>query len=251
MNTKSVIIYSGGLDSTCLLHRIKKTDDVLALIFSYGQKHSVEIDYAIDNCLDLGVNYKVLDISFFKDLASTSALLGQHVEIPDARDVLGHAQPPTYVPNRNMMFLSIAAAAAESIKASNIYYGAAEVDTHSGHWDCSLDFLSYINTILGLNRELPVTVKAPYITFSKADIIKDGIKNGANFKFTHTCYKGAEVACGKCTACSSRIQGFLEAGYIDPKEYDIEVAGKIPWEQYNCKHIPIHPDQRHQPWTEL
>ena len=181
MSTKSVIIYSGGLDSTCLLHRVSKTDDVLALIFSYGQKHSIEIDYAIDNCLDLGVNYKVLDISFFKDLASSSALLNQNIEIPKMKDIAGHAQPPQHVPNRNMMFLSIAAAAAESIKANIIYYGAAEVDTHSGHWDCSLDFLEYINKTLSFNRGISIQVVAPYITFSKSDIIKDGIKSGVDF----------------------------------------------------------------------
>jgi 7-cyano-7-deazaguanine synthase len=230
---KSIVIYSGGLDSTCLLYRINKHSDVLALIFNYGQRHSIEIERAIDNCNKLNVPYKVLDISFFKDIASTSALLNFDKEIPNIRDIAGHAQPPTYVPNRNMMFLSIATAAAESAGADKVYYGAAEVDTHSGHWDCSLDFLKNINQTIALNREHQIEIVAPYITFSKADIIKDGIENGVDFKNTHTCYKGGEISCGTCSSCSSRIQGFLEAGYIDPKEYII--SDKIPWKSQNCQ----------------
>jgi 7-cyano-7-deazaguanine synthase len=230
---KSIVIYSGGLDSTCLLYRINKTSEVLSLIFNYGQRHSIEIERAIENCVKLNIPYKVLDISFFKDIASSSALLDHSKEIPNIRDIAGHAQPPTYVPNRNMMFLSIATAAAESAGADRVYYGAAEVDTHSGHWDCSLDFLSYINKTISLNREHQISIEAPYITFSKASIIKDGIENGVDFKNTHTCYKGEEVSCGTCSSCSSRIQGFLEAGYIDPKPYLI--SDKIPWTTYNCK----------------
>jgi 7-cyano-7-deazaguanine synthase len=230
---KAIVIYSGGLDSTCLLYKIHKDREVIALIFNYGQRHSIEIDNAINNCKKLEIPYKVLDISFFKDIASSSALLDYNKEIPNIRDIAGHAQPPTYVPNRNMMFLSIATAAAESAGADKVYYGAAEVDTHSGHWDCSLDFLKYINETISLNREHQIKIEAPYITYSKADIIKDGISNNVDFNNTHTCYKGEEIACGTCTACSSRIQGFLEAGYIDPKQYVI--SDKIPWKDHNCQ----------------
>jgi 7-cyano-7-deazaguanine synthase len=231
--SKSVVIYSGGLDSTCLLHKIAKQSEVLALIFNYGQRHSLEIREAEYNCKELGVEYKILDISFFKDIAHTSALLNKEKEVPNIKDIAGHAQPPTYVPNRNMMFLSIAVAAAESFGADKVYYGAAEVDTHSGHWDCSLDFLEYINKTISLNREHHIQIVAPYITFSKAEIIKDGISNGVNFKDTHTCYKGDVAGCGVCSSCSSRIQGFLEAGYIDPKEYLI--SDKIPWNENHCQ----------------
>ena len=230
---KAIVIYSGGLDSTCLLYRLYKDSEVVALIFNYGQRHSIEINEAINNCKKLEIPYKILDISFFKDIASSSALLDMSLEIPKIKDVAGHAQPLSHVPNRNMIFLSIAAAIAESIKAPNIYYGAAEVDTHSGNWDCSLDFLKYINQTLNLNRSNQAQVIAPYITFSKANIIKDGIENKVDFKNTHTCYKGEEIACGTCSACSSRIQGFLEAGYIDPKQYVI--SDKIPWKDYNCQ----------------
>jgi 7-cyano-7-deazaguanine synthase len=230
---KSIVIYSGGLDSTCLLYRINKTSEVLSLIFNYGQRHSIEIERAIENCVKLNIPYKVLDISFFKDIASSSALLDLNLEIPKIKEVAGHAQPLSHVPNRNMIFLSIAAAIAESIKASSIYYGAAEVDTHSGNWDCSLDFLKYINQTLNLNRSNQAQVVAPYITFSKADIIKDGVKNGVDFTKTHTCYNGKNEGCLECSACSSRVQGFIEAGYIDPKPYLI--SDKIPWTTYNCK----------------
>jgi 7-cyano-7-deazaguanine synthase len=126
---------------------------------------------------------------------------------------------------RNLMFLSIAAAVAESTCADTIFYGAAEIDTHSGHWDCSLEFLDYMNKILNLNRENKIKVEAPFISFSKEQIIKTGANLQVDFTQTHTCYKGEAVACGVCSSCSSRIQGFLSAGIKDPIEYSIE----IPW----------------------
>jgi 7-cyano-7-deazaguanine synthase len=229
-----IIILSGGLDSTCLLYNVyNKSKEVSAIMFYYGQRHSRELELAEINCKKLRINYKKIDISFFKELADTSALINKNKDVPHIKDVVGEAQPITYVPNRNMMFLSIAAAAAENVNAKEIYYGAAEVDTHSGHWDCSLDFLYNMNKILGLNRKQQIEIKAPYITYSKADIINDGISNNVNFLETHTCYNGEEIACGTCSACSSRIQGFIETSYIDPIRYKIE----IPWKKYNCKPI--------------
>ena len=230
---KSIVLFSGGLDSTCLLYKALNTTDPIALLFNYGQRHNRELKMAIHQCEYSKIPYKILDITFLKEVISTSALLNTDLEVPDVKEVLGDPQPITYVPNRNMMFLSIATAVAESSGASLVYYGAAEVDTHSGHWDCSLDFLDYMNKTIGLNRRNKIEIKAPFITYSKADIIREGIDNKVNFIYTHTCYKGEDLACGKCASCSSRIQGFIEAGYKDPIPYAVE----IPWDNYNCKII--------------
>jgi 7-cyano-7-deazaguanine synthase len=230
---KSIVLFSGGLDSTCLLYKALNNTDPIALLFNYGQRHNRELKMALHQCEHLKIPYKILDITFLKEVISTSALLNTDLKVPDVKDVLGDPQPITYVPNRNMMFLSIATAVAESSEASLVYYGAAEVDTHSGHWDCSLDFLDYMNKTIGLNRRNKIEINAPFITYSKSDIIKEGISNKVNFMYTHTCYKGEDLACGKCASCSSRIQGFIEAGYKDPIPYSVE----IPWKDYNCKDI--------------
>ncbi len=230
MSFSSIVVLSGGLDSICLLHRVVKEDylprgkGVLAVSFDYGQKHSRELEMARRNCQGL-VEHKILDITFLKDILSVSSLVNKDMVIPHVKDQLGDAQPSFHVPNRNMMLLSIAVATAESVGADSVYYGAAEVDTHSGHWDGSLDFLKTINELIGLNRKHKIEIKAPYITFSKKQIIEDGIKNDVDFNLTHTCYNGGEIACGTCSACSSRIQGFLEAEIKDPIPYKIA----IPW----------------------
>ena len=225
---KSVILLSGGLDSTVLLHYVTKTlnSDTTAIIFDYGQRHSRETAHALKHVNNLNINWRKIDAKFIGNITScASVLTNPEKEVPHIRDVVGLAQPPTYVPMRNLMFLSIAAAVAESVCANTIYYGAAEIDTHSGHWDCSLEFLDYINKILNLNRENKIKVEAPFITFSKEKIITTGSELDVDFTQTHTCYKGEAVACGVCGSCSSRIQGFLSAGIKDPIEYNIE----IPW----------------------
>jgi len=227
-SNKSVVLLSGGLDSTILLHYIVKVlkKNVTAVIFDYGQRHSRETTVAFKHALNLNVDWRKIDAQFIGNItSSTSVLTNTEKEVPHIKDVVGLAQPPTYVPMRNLMFLSIAAAVAESVSANTIYYGAAEIDTHSGHWDCSLEFLNYINKILNLNRENKISVEAPFITFSKEVIIQEGIKLNVDFTQTHTCYKGEIVACGTCSSCSSRIQGFLSAGVKDPIPYNIE----IPW----------------------
>lgn len=228
LQNKSVVLLSGGLDSTVLLYHIVKNlkKDATAIVFDYGQRHTREISYALKHIAKLNTDWRRLDARFIGNITScVSALTNDAATIPHIKDVVGLAQPPTYVPMRNLMFLSVAAAVAESVCANTIYYGAAEIDTHSGHWDCSLEFLEYINKILSLNRENKITVEAPFITSSKEDIIKLGTSLEVDFTLTHTCYQGESVACGVCSSCSSRIQGFLTAGIKDPLPYNIE----IPW----------------------
>jgi 7-cyano-7-deazaguanine synthase len=227
-SNKSVVLLSGGLDSTVLLYYAvcELKHDVTALIFNYNQRHNRETAYAYHHALKLNCNIQHINAEFIGDITKkTSALTNTNVEVPHIKDVIGLAQPPTYVPMRNLMFLSIAAAVAESNKASTILYGAAEVDTHSGHWDCSVEFLDLINSTLNLNRENKITVQAPFIKFSKEQIIKTGNDLAVDFTQTHTCYRGEHVACGVCSSCSSRIQGFMSAGLKDPLQYEIN----IPW----------------------
>jgi len=229
--SKAVIPISGGLDSSVILSiASKQHDDVYALTYDYGQKHKKEILYAglqIDE-YDNIEEHKIIDISFFKDIAPTSSLTNNNIKVAHARDVLGDAQTVNYVPFRNMMMLSIASSFAEAVGADTVYHGSALVDSQAGYWDGSKEFLNEINNVTSLNRKNTIKIEAPLIELSKKQIITLGLDNDVKFKDTWTCYEGDDKACGYCTACSSRIQGFLQNKLIDPIEYQRE---DIPWEK--------------------
>lgn len=239
--SKCVVIFSGGLDSTVLLHYcMTKYDEVYCLTYNYNQRHKIEIEKALNYTTDIGVGldqkvrqHTVVDLTFYAQLASSSALTNLDIEVPKMKDVIGHPQNAAHVPNRNMTMLSIAAAYAESIEAKDVYYGAALIDDISGHWDGTKEFLNLLNTTLALNRKQAVRVSAPLMVKTKAEIIKWGLELGVDFSKTHTCYNGQETACGTCPACASRLQGFLDAHLIDPVTYSKE----IPWQAYNCQPI--------------
>ena len=227
--SKAVVPISGGLDSSVILSIASQHhDDVYAISYDYGQKHYKELLYAgcqIDN-YDNIEDHKFVDIKFFKDVAPTSSLTNNDIKVAHARDVLGDAQTVNYVPFRNMMMLSIACSYAESVGANSVYHGSALVDSQAGYWDGSSEFLEQINNLTALNRKNRIEIEAPLIQLSKKEIINLGLYNGVNFKDTWTCYEGKDLACGYCTACSSRIQGFLDNKMKDPIEYE---RTDIPW----------------------
>lgn len=235
---KCVIILSGGLDSVVLMHHLAKRqgyNEIYALTYNYGQRLIREIDCARAQAKILNVKeHKIVDLSFFKDIASTSALTNLNIKVPTASEAVGDAQSLSYVPNRNMMMLSIAAAYAESVGALEVMYGAQGADTHSGYWDASPEFLTSINDVLVLNRKNKVMIKAPFINWDKTAIVIEGCELAVDFRLTHTCYEGGEVACGKCVSDANRIQAFINAGYIDPVKYAID----IPWGELNCSELP-------------
>jgi len=175
-------------------------------------------------------SHKLINLEFFKDIVTTSSLTNDDIDVAKTKDVLGDPQTVNYVPNRNMMMLSICTAYAESIGADTVFHGSALVDSQAGYWDGSQEFLEAINNVNKLNRRNRVTIEAPLIKKSKKDIVELGVDLNIDFSLTWTCYEGRKEACGKCPACSSRIQGFIEAGYIDPVPYEID----IPWDKYYC-----------------
>ena len=227
--SKAVVPISGGLDSSVILSiACQQHDEVYAISYDYGQKHNKELLYAgyqINN-YDNIEDHKFVDIKFFKDIAPTSSLTNNNIKVAHARDVLGDAQTVNYVPFRNMMMLSIACSYAEAVGANTVYHGSALVDSQAGYWDGSIEFLENINNLTALNRKNRIQIKAPLIKLSKQQIVKLGIDSKVNFEETWTCYEGEEKACGYCTACSSRIQGFLQNNIKDPIDYD---RTDIPW----------------------
>lgn len=234
---KCVIPISGGLDSTVILHHAKKNlkfEEIHCISFNYGQRHVRELECADYQCKEIDVkDHKVLDISFIKDIVTTSSLTNTDIDVAKTKDVLGDPQTVNYVPFRNMMLLSICCAYAESVGASTVFHGAALVDSQAGYWDGSKEFLHNINDVISLNRRDRVSIEAPLISMSKKEIIELGIELHVNFAETHTCYSGNKVADASNPASSSRIQGFIKAGYIDPVKY----KQNIPWKDYTCTKI--------------
>lgn len=218
-----VVPVSGGIDSAVVLkHAAKNFDEVYAMTFDYNQKHIKEIqcaEYQINNNKPKVVHNRILDLGFFKSIAKSS-ITDTSIPVAKAKDVLGDPQTVNYVPFRNMMMISIACAWAETVGASKVFHGAALVDSQAGYWDGSQEFLDTINKVTALNRRTRISVEAPLIEMSKAQIIRYGIELQVDFSRTWTCYEGKEFACGYCTACSSRIKGFLDNGMKDPVQYE-------------------------------
>lgn len=212
----AVVLLSGGVDSTTVLHYVRKrlgVKQIYALSFLYGQKHSRELVMAKWQARVVNVlEHRVVDLSVFGGLiAGGSALTDRSISVPDLKDLKRdqRRQPPTYVPNRNMILLSLAAAYAEAKGVRDVFYGA-QVQDEYGYWDCTVDFVRKINDVLGLNRRKPVTVVAPFVGMSKSAVIRLGLKLGVDYLHTWSCYRGRKEACGRCPSCVERLKAFKE-----------------------------------------
>jgi len=221
-SVKAVVLLSGGLDSSTLLHYVIQrlgAREVYALSFLYGQKHRRELEAAAWQAKAAGVKaHDVVDMGFFSGLTpGGSALTDPAVAVPAMADLEASmlTQPPTYVPNRNMMLLSVAAAYAEARGVADLFYGAQTQDRY-GYWDCTVEFLDTINSVLALNRRGAVTVKAPFIGMRKGEELKLGLELGVDYAHTWTCYRGGAQPCGECPSCTERAAAFLEVGLPDP-----------------------------------
>lgn len=218
---KSVVLVSGGVDSTTLLHYVVKElkREVKALTILYGQKHAKEIDCSKYQCNLLNVPFEIIDLSFLAPYFSSSSLVQTSQEsIPDVVEVLGDPQPSTYVPNRNMIFLAIAAAYAENLGIQEVYYGAQRHDIY-GYWDVTPDFLNRINHTFELNRKNTIQILAPFVDYSKADVIKLGLDLGVDYSKTWSDYFGGEKASRRSATSAERLKAFAELGLTDPLEY--------------------------------
>lgn len=217
-----VVLLSGGMDSTTLLHAVCQTPGmgtVYALSFAYGQKHLCELKMATWQARAAKVaEHRTLDMSFFADLTrGGSALTDPAIAIPalSALDASQMSQPPTYVPNRNMILLALAAAWAESRGATTVYYGAQAQDRY-GYWDCTADFVDRLNQVFALNRGRGVTIRAPFAMMSKFELVKQGLALGVDYRQTWSCYRGGDRPCAVCPTCVERARAFEVAGIEDP-----------------------------------
>ena len=221
MNKKAVCIISGGMDSA-LAATIAKNEgyEIIALHFNYNQKtqdKELECFNLIANDLEVKDKY-IIDLDFFKQIGAT-ALIGDEFDVPI--DGIKPGIPITYVPFRNGIFLSIAAALAQKHNAQAIFIGVVEEDS-SGYPDCRESFIkSMQNSInLGLRDDTNIEIKTPLIHLSKADIVKKSLELGVRLEHTWSCYKNSDKACGVCDSCRLRLKGFKEANAKDPIEYE-------------------------------
>jgi 7-cyano-7-deazaguanine synthase len=225
MADAAVVLLSGGLDSSVLLRHVAATvgaRSVYALSFDYGQRHGRELACAAWQAREAGVAaHDVVDLRFLGPLIREgTALVRGGAEVPDLASLTPQAltQPPTYVPNRNMTLLSIAAAYAEARRVRAVYFGAQAQDEY-GYWDCTPQFLTRINDLLALNRRDRVVVHAPFVGLTKAAVVKQGLELKVDFAHTWSCYRGGDQACGACPTCVERLKAFEQAGARDPIPY--------------------------------
>jgi 7-cyano-7-deazaguanine synthase len=214
---KAVVIISGGLDSTVLLHKVVSEGfDVEAITFAYGQRHKKEIDMAIWQCASLGVKHYTVPLPI-KELISNSALTSDK-ELPHEHYTHKNQQI-TVVPNRNMVMLSIAVALAENIRAEKVFY-AAHANDKAIYPDCRPEFVQALNKAVILGTYFQPWVSAPFVHSQKTDIVLLGNKLKVDFSKTWTCYEGKDKACGKCATCQERLEAFERAKVKDPIEYE-------------------------------
>lgn len=236
--TNKVLVLSGGLDSTILAYKVhselKEGEKLFAITYNYGQRHSNEIDKAKLTCQKLGIDHRIIDISFIGDIiAPVSALSNKkEVAMPTIKDTIGQPQPVSYVPYRNLLLTSMAMTFAESNKADEVYLGLQSVDEYA-YWDTSTSFVKALNDVSALNRLNKVEIKAPFVSMTKKDEILLGLTLNVPFEDTWTCYSGEEGhgACGTCPSCSERIMNFAKAGLKDPCPY----AKEIDWDKLIAK----------------
>lgn len=220
-----VCVLSGGMDSTVLVYALVKkygADNVKAISFNYGQRHSVELEKAKVTVSKLGVEHKIIDISFVgdivKDVCSLSA--STTVDLPTNEDSKEDVQANFVVPYRNLMFQSIALSYAESLRAEVVYLGI-QLDDDFGFWDCRENYYKALNKLTKLNDKYKIKVEVPLLYFSKADEIELGNAIGVPFEDTWTCYHGPDEngkACGICHSCVGRLKAFESLGLKDPIE---------------------------------
>ena len=202
INTKVALGLSGGLDSVTLLHYLAHAygaQNVFPMSFVYGQRHDIELIYAQEQVKVLGIpkaNHRIVDISFLGDIvAKTSAMVSGGLAVPNAKDVSGDKQPPTYVPMRNLIFSSLLGAFAESNDCQYIALGVQLADD-TGYWDCTVEFVDTLQTVFDLNRKNRIKMLTPFVKASKSDEIKLGMDLGINYKKTWTSYSGPKTKAG-------------------------------------------------------
>lgn len=222
---KALVLLSGGVDSaTCLGMAIEEygNKNVCTLSISYGQKHEKELQAAQKIADHYDVEFMSLDLSRIFAYSDCSLLTRSNQEIPMesyAKQLECSEGKPvsTYVPFRNGLFLSCAASIALSKGCSEIYYGAHSDDAAGNAYpDCSNSFQEAMNQAICIGTGNQLSLKAPFVLWTKAEVVKLGLKLRVPYELTWSCYEGGKEPCGKCGTCIDRAEAFAENGVADP-----------------------------------
>lgn len=215
----AVAIFSGGLDSTTLLYHLRAEGHSLrALSVDYGQRHARrELDCAGRIAADLGLEWRRLDLTSLVDFFGSNALTGAARGIPTGA-YCADTMALTVVPNRNMVLLSVALSWGIATGATAVAFGA-HGGTYSPYPDCRPAFADAMAAAARVCHETPLGVWAPFVGWSKAEIVARGAELGVPFDRTWSCYRGGAVHCGECGTCVDRRAAFEGAGVPDPTEY--------------------------------
>ena len=219
---KAVVLFSGGLDSTTVLvYALKQGYDVYPLTFSYGQRHAIEIKQSERTLEKYGLLNRQTIFSIDLTPFVNCSLINKNLEVPEFAE---NRIPSTYVPSRNLIFLSVASGFAETLCAEKIFIGVNSVD-YSGYPDCRPEFVDAFNKTIAVGTkqgvESGIEVAAPILNMSKKEIIELGMSLGVDYSLTHSCYNPTPdgLSCGVCDSCRLRLEGFRQAGFVDPLNY--------------------------------
>lgn len=219
---KALVVLSGGQDSTtCLYWAINEfgRENTSSLSFDYGQRHKIELESAKKVSEIAAVAHEILPINTFSALGGNA--LTDNIDVADdvtAEETNNTSQlPNTFVPGRNLIFLTFAAAYAYQRGIKHLITGVAQTD-YSGYPDCRENTLSSLEQTLRLGMEYNITIHTPLMNLNKSDTVMLAEKLGAMdaMAYTHTCYNGEQPPCGHCQACLLRAKGFAEANRADP-----------------------------------
>jgi 7-cyano-7-deazaguanine synthase len=215
---KVIVLYSGGLDSTVLLYDLLGTGhEVKALSVHYGQRHARELDAAAGLASDTGVEHRIVHLEALAALFPNRALTSPSAGLPQV-DYSPESLEVTTVPNRNMLLLATALS-----WAAHLGYDAAAYAAHAGatitYPDCRPDFARAMVAAARLCDWRPLEVLAPFVDWTKAEVVRHGATLGVPFARTWSCYGGGSRHCGRCGTCRDRQHAFAEAGVADPTEY--------------------------------
>ena len=213
----SVIIYSGGLDSTTLLYEERERVE-LAVTFDYGSNHAArEIACARHHCAQLGIEHIVIELGFMSRYFQSSLLSGGDA-IPSG-NYDEENMKSTVVPFRNGIMLSIACGLAESRGLKRVLIANHGGD-HAIYPDCRPEFIEAMDAAMRAGTYVNVEIAAPYTNLTKADLVRRGAQLGIDYGHTYSCYRGGEKHCGTCGTCTERKEAFREAGIPDPTAYE-------------------------------
>lgn len=230
LKENALMIFSGGQDSTtCLLWALNRFENVSAITINYNQRHSLEIECAktiierlntADHDIDWlnrnpNIKHDVIKMPFLSESIQSAMIQESDIAEDEATGL-----PTTFVPGRNILFLTVAAAIAYQRKIKHLVTGVCQTD-YSGYPDCRDATIKSLQATLNLGLDYDIIIHTPLMWKTKADTVRMMQKMGGIelYKYTHTCYKGERPACGECPACQLRLNGFKEAGIEDPLEY--------------------------------